>query len=141
MSLTRSSPAATTWAFPHSCDNRTSSIRSTGPGGPYTQQDWALSDTMLRYWANFARTGDPNGDGLAVWATTSDDRCAMRLAGEGCGMRDYRHLESMNAICDELIETFSRVEPANTGQSAARCRVQRAALMGFIAQGGCCPAQ
>ena len=64
---------------------------------------------MLRYWANFARTGDPNGDGLAVWATTSDDRCAMRLAGEGCGMRDYRHLESMNAICDELIETFSRV--------------------------------
>jgi para-nitrobenzyl esterase len=27
----------------------------------------ALSETMLRYWVNFARTGDPNGAGAPPW--------------------------------------------------------------------------
>ena len=29
--------------------------------------DRALSDTMLAYWANFARTGDPNHEGAPRW--------------------------------------------------------------------------
>ncbi len=27
----------------------------------------ALSDAMVRYWINFARAGDPNGEGLTTW--------------------------------------------------------------------------
>src|SRR4029453_1998138 len=27
-----------------------------------------LSAQMIRYWANFAHTGDPNGDGLQHWS-------------------------------------------------------------------------
>ena len=36
-------------------------------GIPWTLQDRALSDLMQKYWTNFARNGDPNGEGLPVW--------------------------------------------------------------------------
>ena len=32
-----------------------------------TEADAALTETMLGYWTNFARTGDPNGPGLPAW--------------------------------------------------------------------------
>lgn len=33
----------------------------------YTQQDTELSAVMMRYWVNFARTGNPNGADLPEW--------------------------------------------------------------------------
>jgi para-nitrobenzyl esterase len=33
----------------------------------WTQDDRALGEQMSSYWANFARTGDPNGPGLPPW--------------------------------------------------------------------------
>ncbi|KAF7660212.1 hypothetical protein LDENG_00286340 [Lucifuga dentata] len=32
-----------------------------------TEEEEQLSRTMMSYWANFARTGSPNGDGLTQW--------------------------------------------------------------------------
>lgn len=34
---------------------------------PWRQEDFDLSDQMGSYWTNFAKAGDPNGDGLPTW--------------------------------------------------------------------------
>jgi para-nitrobenzyl esterase len=34
---------------------------------PLQPEDWKLSDAMMTYWSNFARTGNPNGAGLPRW--------------------------------------------------------------------------
>jgi para-nitrobenzyl esterase len=38
------------------------------PKVPWETSDRKLSDQMTSYWANFARTGDPNGPGLPKWS-------------------------------------------------------------------------
>jgi para-nitrobenzyl esterase len=39
----------------------------TVKGVEWTPADRALSDAIGRYWTNFARSGNPNGDGLQAW--------------------------------------------------------------------------
>jgi para-nitrobenzyl esterase len=34
---------------------------------PWEEADWKLSDTIMSYWSNFAKKGDPNGPGLPKW--------------------------------------------------------------------------
>ncbi len=43
------------------CQNRT-----------FTDADHKIADRMSSYWANFIRTGDPNGKGLAHWPSTAE---------------------------------------------------------------------
>jgi para-nitrobenzyl esterase len=40
---------------------------SGGRGPGYTDMDGELSSAMQQYWTNFAKTGNPNGAGLAQW--------------------------------------------------------------------------
>jgi para-nitrobenzyl esterase len=39
----------------------------TRPGAVWRAEDRKLSEQMMSYWTNFARTGDPNGPGLPPW--------------------------------------------------------------------------
>lgn len=50
--------------------------------GPYTPRGQALADQMGTYWANFARNGDPNGQGQPAWRRyATDTRATMVLGG------------------------------------------------------------
>jgi para-nitrobenzyl esterase len=46
---------------------------------------WAFSDQVIKYWVNFARTGNPNGEGLPYWPSVAEspDTEAMLLTSAG----------------------------------------------------------
>jgi para-nitrobenzyl esterase len=51
--------------------------------GLFTSKDRETSRVMRAYWANFARTGDPNGPGLPAWPRYSADDEVLIIANRG----------------------------------------------------------
>jgi para-nitrobenzyl esterase len=56
----------------------------------WTPEDRALSKQMQEYWTNFAKTGDPNGNGLAKWPTynAASDWQVMHLDAQPMASKD-----------------------------------------------------
>ena len=46
---------------------------------PFTDADRKIADMMSSYWANFAATGDPNGNGLPQWRAIGDEPEIMEV--------------------------------------------------------------
>jgi para-nitrobenzyl esterase len=51
----------------------------TRPGAVWRPEDRKLSEQMMSYWTNFAKTGDPNGPGLAGVAEVRQGRSLIHL--------------------------------------------------------------
>jgi len=49
---------------------------------PFDAFDRQLAKTMSNYWVNFARTGDPNGEDLALWPAYNKETSLVMLLAE-----------------------------------------------------------
>lgn len=59
---------------------------------PYGEKDEALSQRLMQYWTNFAKTGDPNGEGLPLWTPyTVDSPLTLTIDTDDCRMEDRSH--------------------------------------------------
>ena len=75
---------------------------------PYEQKDYDLSAQMTAYWANFAKRGDPNGEGLPVWKAYDEEGLAMKLCVEGSHMIDYDKQTNgkLRELTDEILKRY-----------------------------------
>lgn len=75
-----------------------------------TTEELSLSETMLKYWTNFAKTGNPNGEGLPEWPVFRDEgKNVMYLKGQAPEPVEIPNLEKILFI-DEY---FKRLREAS----------------------------
>ncbi|HXY26001.1 MAG TPA: carboxylesterase family protein [Candidatus Acidoferrum sp.] len=60
---------------------------------PWEPVDFKISDAMASYWANFTKTGDPNGPGLEKWPVYSGADHPMMHFGEKVNATSQEHRE------------------------------------------------
>ena len=63
--FTRKNPALPAWGAHHGAE--LGYVFNTLEGEAYSERDHELATTMIDYWVQFAKTGDPNLEGLTPW--------------------------------------------------------------------------
>jgi len=61
------------------------------PGAKWRPEDRRLSEQMQSYWVNFARTGNPNGEGLPNWPAYTKDSWQVLVLDSGISARPDDH--------------------------------------------------
>jgi para-nitrobenzyl esterase len=62
---------------------------------PWTEADRKIAATMSQYWANFIKTGDPNGKGLPKWPAVSATEAQTMELGDKMGPRPIASQEKL----------------------------------------------
>ena len=76
-------------------------VFATPWGRPFQGGDKAVSDAMNRYWANFVKTGDPNGEGLDNWPVYKNGEKTVMFFKNGTSL-----IETPNKAQLELMEDY-----------------------------------
>ena len=77
-------------------------VKHSPYGYRYNQSDIDLAETMLSYWSNFAKNGNPNGSDLPVWETYVTNGEVMEL-GANVGSFEDKYLD-LYPILDNFID-------------------------------------
>ncbi len=72
-------------------------LKLSGKTFAYDESDYKLEKTMLTYWSNFAKTGNPNGEGLPTWDEYTSNGQVMEL-GEHVGPFEDKYLALYDLI-------------------------------------------
>lgn len=84
---------------PHGADVRYVFETLDGRRDPVTAEDRRISDAMAAYWTNFAKRGDPNGEGLPAWPAFSDKNpMVMHFRGGASHTGSVPSEESLRAL-------------------------------------------
>ena len=81
--------------------------------------DQVISDQMIGYWTNFARTGDPNGAGLPPWeGYTPGGEQAIHFDKATAVPGQVQHLPQLKVINDIFMARFAEAATASPGAVA-----------------------
>ena len=64
----------------------------------YNKSDYKLQNTMLNYWANFVKNGNPNGEGLPTWNQYQNNTDNVQELGSNVGSIPDKYLELYDLI-------------------------------------------
>jgi len=87
----------------------------------WTKEDDELAETMQQYWVNFARTGNPNGDGLPNWPEYGKGNWMQLSANDGLktqAIQNYRQ-EKLDILEAGMLQKLELIRPRNTQSTAA----------------------
>ena len=86
-------------------------IENSTHGFAYDQSDKDLSKTMVSYWANFVKNGDPNGAGLPAWAPYTGAGDRVQELGAKVGPIADKYLK-LYPIIEEFLAKPAKPEKA-----------------------------
>jgi para-nitrobenzyl esterase len=82
-------------------------FNNLGPGRAWTDNDRRIADIMSSYWANIAKTGNPNGPGVPVWPAVDPNSAMTMELGE--------HFAPMPSASPERVAFWRTFFLANQG--------------------------